>query len=72
MSLETDRNALATLELFREQESFAGDGKIVVLRALSGDQPTIPNSTMLFAAEFVREGPGLLLTGLLARTAAGF
>ena len=63
MTLETDRNTLATLELFREQEGFAGDGKIVVLRALSGDQPATANSTMLFAAEFVREGPDLLLIG---------
>ena len=63
MALETDRSALATLELFREQEGFSGDGEIVVLKALSGDQLVIPNGTMLLVAEFVREGPDLLLIG---------
>jgi len=29
VALETDRSALAALELFREQEGFAGDGEIV-------------------------------------------
>ena len=63
MALETDRSALATLQLFREQEGFSGDGEIVVLKALSGDQLVIPNGTMLLVAEFVREGPDLLLIG---------
>ena len=63
MALETDHSALATLELFREQEGFSGDGEIVVLTALSGDQLVIPNGTMLLVAEFVREGPDLLLIG---------
>ena len=63
MALETDRSALATLELFREQAGFSGDGEIVVLKAISGDQLVIPNGTMLLVAEFVREGPDLLLIG---------
>ena len=63
MALETDRSALATLELFREQDGFSSDGEIVVLKALSGDQLVIPNGTMLLVAEFVREGPDLLLIG---------
>ena len=57
MALETDRSALSTLGLFGEQGGFAGDGEIVVLQALSGDQLVIPNGTMLLVAEFVREGP---------------
>ena len=63
MALETDRSALAALELFREQEGFPGDGGIVVLKAISGGQLVIPNGTMLLVAEFVREGPDLLLIG---------
>ena len=63
MALETDRSALAASGLFREQEGFSGDGEIVVLKALSGDQLVIPNPTMLLVAEFVLEGPELLLIG---------
>ena len=63
MALETDRSALAALGLFGEQEGFPGDGEIVVLKAISGDHLVIPNGTMLLVAEFVREGPDLLLIG---------
>ena len=63
MALETDRSAVAALGLFGEQEGFAGDGEIVVLKAISGGQLVIPNGTMLLVAEFVREGPDLLLIG---------
>ena len=63
MALETDRSALTALELFREQEGFAGDGEIVILKAISGDHLVIPNGTMLLVSEFVREGPDLLLIG---------
>jgi hypothetical protein len=51
------------LGLFGEQEGFPGDGGIVVLKAISGGQLVIPNDTMLLVAEFVREGPDLLLIG---------
>ena len=63
MALETDRSALTALELFREQEGFADDGEIVILKAISGDRLVIPNGTILLVAEFVREGPDLLLIG---------